>query len=272
MNKRFIVLIDFSEYSSNLIKYACDWSQEANAKILLHHQTHPFLPAFAENEAREYIVQQANDNALEKLKILAHDLIPETIEVAYYVSEIDFHLTLPELLVEPFENLIFIGLKGTGILKKIFLGSVALRIIGNIENTVVAMPKGIDSFSHEKIFVAVGDKKPLNIQQLDNFLKFINHQNTSITFFHLAKPNEDTTLIKEKLQTLSETYADRFTTNFAIYEANNRLDGIKGVINNKINEILIVQKGSRILTDQLFSRFLINELVYEGQTPLIVLP
>jgi len=88
----------------------------------------------------------------------------------------------------------------------------------------------------------------------------------------LAKPNEDTTLIKEKLQTLSETYADRFTTNFAIYEANNRLDGIKGVINNKIDEILIVQKGSRILTDQLFSRFLINELVYEGQTPLIVLP
>lgn len=157
-------------------------------------------------------------------------------------------------------------------MKKIFLGSVALRIIGNIENTVVAMPKGIDSFSHEKIFVAVGDKKPLNIQQLDNFLKFIDHQNTSITFFHLAKPNEDTTLIKEKLQTLSETYADRFTTNFAIYEANNRLDGIKGVINNKINEILIVQKGSRILTDQLFSRFLINELVYEGQTPLIILP
>ena len=44
------------------------------------------------------------------------------------------------------------------------------------------------------------------------------------------------------------------------------------VINNKIDEMLIVQKGSRLLTDQLFRRFLINELVYEGQTPLIVLP
>ncbi len=53
MNKRFIVLIDFSAYSRDLIKYACDWSQEANAKILLHHQTHPFLPTFAENEARD---------------------------------------------------------------------------------------------------------------------------------------------------------------------------------------------------------------------------
>lgn len=272
MNKRFIVLIDFSAYSRDLIKYACDWSQEANAKILLLHQTHPFLPAFAENEAREHLVQQANDQAREKLKTLANALIPDTIEVAYYVSEIDYHVTLPELLAEPFENLIFIGLKGTGILKKLFLGSVALRIIANTENTVVAMPKGIDSFSHEKIFVAVGEKKLLNIQQLDNFLKFMDHENTSITFFHLAKPKEDTTLIKEQLRNLSETYADRFTTNFAIYEANNRLDGIKGVINNKIDEILIVQKGSRILTDQLFSRFLINELVYEGQTPLIILP
>jgi len=271
MNKRFIVLIDFSEYSSNLIKYACDWSQEANAKILLLHQTHPFLPAFAEKEGREHIIRQDNNKAREKLITLAEALIPDTIEVAYFVSESDYHLTLPELLAEPFEDLVFIGLKGTGILKKLFLGSVALRIIGNTDNTVVAMPKGIDSFSHEKIFVAVGEKKFLNIEQLNNFLKFMDHENTSITFFHLAKPNEDTSIIKERLQSLSETYADRFTTNFAVYEANNRLDGIKGVINNKIDEILIVQEGSRILTDQLFNRFLINELVYEGQTPLIVL-
>lgn len=272
MNKRFIVLVDFSEYSSNLIKYACDWSQEANAKILLLHQTHPFLPAFAEKEARDFIVREENDKALEKLKSLANELIPSAIEVAYYVSEIDFQKTLPDLLTEPFENLVFIGLKGTGILKKLFLGSVALRIIGNTENTVVAMPKGIDSFSHEKIFVAVGEKMPLNIEQFDNFLNFMDQKNTSITFFHLAKPNEDTNLIKEQLQRLSETYSPRFITDFAVYEANNRLDGIKGVINNKIDEILIVQKGSRFLTDQLFSRFLINELVYEGQTPLIVLP
>jgi len=27
MKKRFIILIDFSEYSRNLIKYACDWSK-----------------------------------------------------------------------------------------------------------------------------------------------------------------------------------------------------------------------------------------------------
>ncbi|GGW54379.1 nucleotide-binding universal stress UspA family protein [Winogradskyella epiphytica] len=272
MTKRFILLIDFSDYSSNLIKYAFEWSKEANAKLLLVHQTNPFLPAFAEDESRQFIIQDINDKAREELKALAKSHIPDTVEVSFFVSEIDFHQILPELLAEPFDNLIFIGLKSTGALKKLFLGSNALRIINNSENIVVGMPKGIDTFSHEKIFVAVGLKELLNLEALNNFLKFIDHENTSITFFHLAKPNEETSEIKERLQRLSASYADEFNTDFAIYEADNRLDGIKSVINNKIDEILIVQKGTRIMTDQLFRRFLINELVYEGQTPLVVLP
>ncbi len=272
MRKRFILLVDFSEYSNNLIKYACNWSKETGAKILLHHQTTVFLPAFAENEAKQEIVQHANKEALQKLKALQKILIPSTVEVSYSVSEIDFHHTLPKLLAEPFENLIFMGLKGTGLLKKIFLGSVALQIIRNTNNIIVAMPKEIDTYSHEKIFIAVGEKKPLNILELNKFLKFIDNNNTNITFFHLAKPNENTTAIKKQLQDLTEMFSEGFNTNYAIYEGDNRLEDIKNVINNKIEELLIVQKGSRILTDQLFRRFLINELVFEGQTPLIILP
>jgi len=76
----------------------------------------------------------------------------------------------------------------------------------------------------------------------------------------------------KNLRELCAMFVDRFNTDFAIYEGNNPFEDIKKVINNKIDELLIVQKGSRLLTDQLFRRFLINELVYEGQTPMIVLP
>ena len=78
--------------------------------------------------------------------------------------------------------------------------------------------------------------------------------------------------VKKYLTDLTLFFADRFDTTFAIYEGSNPFSDIKKVINNKIDEILIVQKGSRLLTDQLFRKFLINELVYEGQTPLIILP
>src|SRR5690606_10811382 len=106
----------------------------------------------------------------------------------------------------------------------------------------------------------------------NKFFNFIDSQNTSITFFYLAKPKEKTKNIAKQLSDLTLLFADRFDTNFEIYEGSNPFEDIKILINNKIDEILIVQKGSRFLNDQLFRRFLINELVYEGQTPLIVLP
>lgn len=272
MKKRFIILIDFSEYSSNLIKYACDWSKQVDAEILLVHQSIVLAPILTDNESRQQITLHTNEVALKKLKALAKELIPPPVKVSFEVLESNLQLTLSKLIEEPYDNLIFTGIKGTGLLKKLFLGSVTLRIIANTKNIVVTMPKGIDRFSHEKIYVAVTEKHPLNILELNKFLNFIDSKSTSITFFYLAKPNEKTTGIEKHLKQLTEMFADRFNTSSTIFEVNNPFSDIKKVMNNKIDELLIVQKGSRLLTDQLFRRFLINELVYDGQTPLIVLP
>jgi len=272
MKKRFIILIDFSEYSSNLIKYACDWNKQVNAELLLVHQSIVLAPALTDNESRHQIAEHTNEEALQKLKVLAKELIPPSIKVTFNVLESNLQLTLPKLLEEPYDNLIFTGIKGTGLLKKLLLGSVALQVIDDTKNCIVAMPKEIDTFSHEKIYVAVTEKHPLNILELNKFLNFIDNKDTTITFFYLAKPNERTKGIERHLKELKEMFSDKYNTSFAIYEGNNPFNDIKKVIKNKIDEMLIVQKGSRLFTDQLFRRFLINELVYEGQTPLIVLP
>ena len=272
MKKRFIILIDFSEYSENLIRYACDWSKRINADLLLVHHAIALTPPFADSESRQEIAQHTNDEALDKLKTLAKKIIPPIVKVSFFVSENHLLNTLPKLLDEPFDNLIFIGIKGTGLLKKIFLGSVGLQVIDNINNIVVAMPKEADNFSHEKIFIAATEKHPLNILELNKFLNFINSKKTSIIFFYLAKPNEKTKNIENHLRDLAALYAGRFNTTYAIYEGNNPFKDFKKVISNRNSEMLIVQKGSRLLTVQLFRKFLINELVYEGQTPLIVLP
>jgi len=54
------------------------------------------------------------------------------------------------------------------------------------------MPKEIEVFSHKNIFVAVTEKHPLNLLELNKFLKLIDNENTSITFFYLSKPKEKT--------------------------------------------------------------------------------
>lgn len=272
MKKRFIVLIDFSEYSGNLIKYACDWSKKVNAELILVHQSIVMAPALLEKESKQSIAQHTNEEAMQKLEALAKNLIPSTINVSFLVSDSNLRTIIPELLSEPFENLIFTGIKGTGFLKKIFIGSVALHVIENSNDIVVAIPKEISSFSQGNLFVAVSDKHPLNLLALNKFLNYIDSEKTSITFFYLAKPNEKTTGIENQLSELTGLYADRYKTSYTIYEGSDTFESVKEVIQNVHHEMLIVQKGSRLLVDQLFRRFLINELVYEGRSPLIVLP
>lgn len=272
MKKRFILLIDFSEYSKNLIRYATDWCKQVNAELVLVHQTVVITPALTDSESKQQIAHYTNSQALHKLKTFVQEFIPASVRVTYEVTDDNLQLLLNRLLAEPYEHLVFVGLKGAGLLKKIFLGTTSLQVIDSTENSIVAMPKEIDSFSHEKIFVAVSERYPLNVLELNNFLSFIDSKNTQITFFYLAKPHEATHRVEKMLRDLSKLFGDRFLTDSVIYEGNNRFQDIKKVINDKVDEILIVQKGSRMLTDQLFRKFLINELVYQGQTPLVILP
>lgn len=268
MKKRFIILIDFSAYSTNLLKYAYDWSRHINAELLLLHQTIVVAPALADYESKASITQITNIEALKKLKNLAREILPPGAKAQYNVSEVHLQLSLPKLLSEPFEHLVFVGLKGTGLLKKLFIGSTALQVIEHTNNIVVAMPKEIDKFNPEKIFVAVSGKHPFNIIALDNFLGFVEASARDITFFYLAQPNEDKSDIEKQLASLAQLCSGRFNTQYRIYEGSS----IKDVINNTVDELLVVQKGSRLFADHLFRKFMINELVYEGQTPMIVLP
>lgn len=272
MSKRFIVFIDFSEHSINLIKYAYQWSIAAKAQLLLLHQSIVQSPALADFETKQEYIAKANEAALQKLKSLASDVLPHPENVQYHVSELDFQISLPQLLEEPFEDIVFVGIKGTSRMKKLFFGSYALNVINQIDNIVVGIPQTIDQYSHEKIFAAVNEKQPINTEALNNLFQFIDKEDTQITFFHLTKEEENTTEIEDTLKSLASHYAGDFKTHYAIYTGKNRIEDIKKVINNQIDEILVVQRSSPLLTDKLFRRFLIDDLVHEGETPLIVLP
>lgn len=272
MKKRFILLIDFSKYSANLIRYASEWCGQINAELLLIHQTTVLSPALSNYEVKQEITQHTNNEALKELRKLAQEIVPSTIKVSFWVSESHLNMIIPAMLTEPFDHLVFIGIKEAGLLKQIFLGSTAVEVIDGTDNIVIAMPKEISTFSHKKIFIAVTEKHPLNIGELDKFLGFIDPEDTELTFFYLAKPFEETANIQAYLSELSQSYADQYHSSFSIFEGSKPFEDIKEVINDKIDEILVIQKGSRFLNDQYFRKFLINELIYHGQTPMIVLP
>lgn len=272
MKKRFIVLVDFSESSHHLVKYANEWALQEKAEILLLHEINPLLPMLTDLESKSSILQEENAVALVELSNMADQFTSPFLTAKTQVIENNLTQTLNELVLEPFENLIFIGLKESSLFEKYFIKNRSLQIIENTKNTVIAIPQEIKTYAHDQIFVAVSDKHPLNLVELHNFFKFIDIQNSVVTFFYLAKPNEETAAIERYLQDLKGLFSEQFNTHYAIYETNHPHKNIKKVINNTIDEILVVQKGSRLLTDLLFRKFLINELIHEGETPLVILP
>lgn len=269
--KRFIVCVDLSDYSKNLITYAADWANTSSAEIVILHQTITIIPALTDLDSREVITQNRNDEVLQILKKIVKDKTPNNLSVTYIVNDLPIQETLTLLLDEPFDHLVFVGLKGTGLLKKIFIGSVALKIINHCSVPVVAMPKEITSFNHKTIFISVSTP-PLNLIELNKLLNYIDAKETTLTFFSLSTSDNEDKISENKVNDYAEFFREKYVTHSEIFEGTQSLDNIKMVINNRIEEILIVQKNSHLLTDRFFKKFIINELVYEGQTPLIVLP
>jgi hypothetical protein len=273
MKKRFIVLIDFSPYSAHLLQFAREWSKKADAELLLVHRTFPATPALVEVEIKKEIVSIANREALVKLKNFSSAVLNEQENIKHYVSEENLRTVLPRLLNEPFNNLLFLGLKGTGILKKLFVGSVAVDVIDNIHHLTVLLPKKPEHYACESILVAVQKDYPLNTVEFDRLLELANHDIQHINFFSITDESSKEFEESEKyLKELKQLYSNRASVSYDLYKGDVIIPTLKEIIAQKKNQFLVVQKGSRMFLDQVFRTFVINQLAYEGETPLIVVP
>lgn len=273
MKKRCIALVDFSKQSKPIIKQTYEWSVQSGATLLLVHQTVTITPVFTPESDKQDIIRNQIKESLKKLKKLAADILPETNSVSFLVTELDLPTIVKELLANTdFDHLIFMGIKGTSLIKKITLGSKIIQITNNINHTIIALPDSIHHFIPKKIFVGVSGEK-LNILALNHFLNFVKTDLSELNFFYWGNPTENTNNIEQELKELVSLFESRFNTSYTIFKANHSKSDLKNIINNSsVNEILVLQKGSRFLTDHLFRNFLIDDLVYEGETPLVILP
>lgn len=273
MKRRFIVLVDFSEYSEAAVRFAYTLSRLSDAGLLLVNNTIVMSPAFTDEFSKKSMAQSANDKAVDSLRDLAWKLLPTgTEDVEFLASQMHITLLLQSLVGEPYENIVFAGVKGTGFLKQLFIGSTILQVIEHVDCTISVVPKGISSFSHNRIFIAVTEKYPLNTNALALLLNVVKPVVKKIIFFHVRKTEEQSEGMEKLLENLAGQFRQDFDTQYEIYERADFFETIKKVIKDTTSDMLVLQKGSRLFKDMLFRKFFINDLVYEGQIPMIILP
>lgn len=274
MTRRCIVLIDFSEHSENLLKYAYGISSQIGAELTLLHKTDVVISGRLADSKRDELEQRTISETEEKLRdftIAALGEIPANFAFKV-VYDNDLSSTLSDMQDGSFNNLVFIGLKGTGLLKKIFIGSVAVDVIENTDCTVVAIPMSSVQAYPTKLLVGVDNEYPLNINALKRLLEFRETKTPDIQFFTFVSGSENASSTEEHLRELSAEFSQITPTNYLIYRSENTLPEIQKIMNSVPDSILVLQKGMRISKDQVQKQAFINDLIFEGKTPLIILP
>ncbi len=272
MRNRLIILIDFSPASATLLQLANAWSAFLQADLLLVHQVPKMAPALVDDQTRAEIVATEKATAVARLKELSEATITTSGSISYHISEQSLLVSLPELLAQAYHHFVLVGIKGTGILKQIFLGSTATKIIEELNHTVVAVSAGQTHFLPKRLIVALHYQYPLNETAFTGLLQSLAGVLQHIEFIAIADTPESVAAHTAYLEKVSENCASQVPSSFRVFQGGNPFREIRALAAQETDAFIVVQKGGRSLSDYVFRKFLINDLVHDGSMPLIIIP
>jgi len=265
---RIITLIDFSDNSETLIKFSSEFSKIIDSTVVFVHKVPGLSPALTDADIKKQEIDIEKEEAQDQLKALAKKYFFRNGE--FLVSEKDILTILDDLKSDNYFDWVFVGLQGKGLLKQIFIGSTALKVIEGSELLTVAVPIQKEIFIPQKLIVAVYYKFPINIAQFNILLSNLSEQIKEIEFVTVITENDDEDESIKYLLDLTLMYSE-YHAEMNPFKGKDAFSEITDHMAGKTDVFLVVQKGSRALVDRQFKKFLINDLVYSNSIPLIVL-
>lgn len=273
MRTRLIVLIDFN--ADNLLKFAGLWSEILKADLILIHQVLGLVPSLADGSSRAMIIDQEKKEGLAKLRAQVNEHIPQTQNIKYIVSEHPVQTTIQSVTEQNsnYYNIILVGLKTRGFFQQLIFGSTTSKLIDELNLPIIAIPTDSIAFVPEKLIVALSYHYPLNSVAYEEFVSAIGERVKKSELISVVTTNDNESESEKYLQNLASKLKTKTPTTYKLFVGEDPFKKIKSYAQSSHqNNLLVVQKGSRTLSDQLFRKFLINQLVHDGSMPLVVIP
>ena len=272
MGTKIIALVDFSRYSGTLVSLASYWCRLLGAELVVVHQIAGVAPAMADLASRRLILEAEKQEALSRLRSLAEQAGESSGQTSYHVSAESLLLVLPPLIAQQGHALIMVGLKGTGAWRKLFIGSTVSKVIEALNEITVAIPLKARQTPPKRLIIALSYRYPLNEAGFDELLRIFHGTIREIEFITIVTPDDDEARATGYLDGLNGRYRGRLQSSLSLFRSSDAFRQVRSYVKGNEGSILVVQKGSRSLTDRLFRRFFINDLVHHGAIPLIVIP
>jgi nucleotide-binding universal stress UspA family protein len=265
---RFFVLVDFSDYSDNLVQFCMAVSKIIPARMFFVHQLTGMVPGLADKESKDEIYRAETEKAFSQLKRLTQAI--DGREDSFIITRKPILSVLNEFKSDDYFDWVFTGLKGTGALKRILIGSTTLSIIEESNLLTITVPLHTSLHIPHKLMVGVSEKHPINKTQFSHLLASLKGYVNEVEFFTIISEDDSREMAAACLEETKAGYPN-INSGTQLYTGEDALDVLKNDIDFEKGTFLVLQQGSRTITDKIFRNFLINELVYEGHLPLIII-
>ena len=281
--KTILVPTDFSECSSDAVKYAIHLAEKTNRKLLFFHSTFLLIPT--RSTAVAYLNAIKSDRE-SKLKILTGfiDKIYNSLKIERDENRTKFLVKfetsviggIAETINEQFIDLIIIGTHGATGFRKFFIGSNTASVIENSYCPVLAIPYKYKFNGINTIAYACSDLNNLK-KELKQVIRITQKLEASLGIFYIS--NDIESLIKkEKFN--SELFMKSLSHHFDFHNMSlDIIDGERDIIVNTIEnfvnihkpDILAMLTHKRNLFEKIFNISQTMEISYNLTVPLLAL-
>ena len=281
--RTILVPTDFSKCSAEAVKYAIQFAQKTERKIIFFHSTFLLIPTKSSTTAYLYAVKSDKEN---KMKILM-----KSIDDAYHSLNIkrEEYQTkfiikfgnsvvenVMETINEQFIDLIIMGTLGATGFRKILFGSNTAKVIEQAYCPVLAVPGKFKFTPINKIAYATLDMDTLK-KELKGVVSIAQKLNASIDIVHIIggtksaiKPeifdvNKFITALSKRLKF--------YNFGFYIIDGKDRplADEINKFAAHQKSDMLVMLTQKRGFFEKLFNPSKTTELAYNLHVPLLAI-
>jgi hypothetical protein len=272
MKTRLVILIDFTKKTNGLIGFVKKWNEILDTDILLIHHLSLPLPVLSAKEERENLLKFEKN----RIETVFSDFIKTNFEnsshVSFKILDKNLLTALPKYLGNEHNDILLLGRKEKSFIKKLLIGSFAKKIIEQLNYISISVPNEALGSNTKTLTVALTDEYPLNRSAFNTFLNSAGVLFQSIHFLSVITPRDNYIKTQNSMMNLSDKYNIRIPSSFELINADTAISGLMNYVSMHPETTLAVQKGARAISDQLFRKYFINQLIYAGKFPLIIIP
>jgi nucleotide-binding universal stress UspA family protein len=276
--KRILVPIDFSLTSEKAFRYALTLVQKNYEGIILFHAFTPFQKDLISSpEERDAYIKKTEKTLMNRLQRLKKKYIQQIpgIPVLTLLGSFPIVESILETTEKNHVDLIVMGTRGAGGLKKVILGSTASRVMTKSSVPVLLIPSRYPLRDPKQIVFASGYRES-DLHSLEKVSAIAENFGSAMTIVHLFNSNEEE---PDKEHAVSNVYSFEIRKKFPELKFDFKsIDtvSLSGTLENLYKEIpfdlLVMVRRKLYFMERWLLGSLTRELANTTRKPLMIIP